>query len=442
MDELNNLFSILEDLRKKEEYFNKEILEEGATFQYTFGFLLGEYNLKNEYILNVLDIIKNNKQSDLLRYFSLSLRFYFQIMISKAVQHLDTINNKIKCLKIIKEWNDSDSLYFNSMISTENKIINKAKDMFSKSNLNDFLDYFSSEAINNNRFEILANWIDDRKFFENNYCYYCVFEAIYNFYCFEYLNLKGRNIKESPLFLYFENHNLSLLGDKNFTKYGLITLTNDFEPICTEHLECRIFYKSLNITLPLSRKIDNQLFKKFIELYNVGIIKQISFKPTLSEPYTGKISTDMALEDVEFGRLFDIELNDLIPTKLVSLDSDSLWINPVGQEITFEELKYDFDTFDDYIMTQAVHLKFFKKNNDFYIEHIDHEIIFYTYDEYDNRTYNIKAKGKVLKRQKTFKIDNSKIPFFTHGKPEFLIQILYTYFSRKELLDEYFSQYK
>ena len=177
-------------------------------------------------------------------------------------------------------------------------------------------------------------------------------------------------------------------------------------------------------------------------MYNVGIIKQISFKPTLSEPYTGKISTDMALEDVEFGRLFDIELNDLIPTKLVSLDSDSLWINPVGQEITFEELKYDFDTFDDYIMTQAVHLKFFKKNNDFYIEHIDHEIIFYTYDEYDNRTYNIKAKGKVLKRQKTFKIDNSKIPFFTHGKPEFLIQILYTYFSRKELLDEYFSQYK
>ena len=63
-------------------------------------------------------------------------------------------------------------------------------------------------------------------------------------------------------------------------------------------------------------------------------------------------------------------------------------------------------------------------------------------DEYDNRLCNIKAKGKILKRQKTFKIDNSEIPFFINGRPELLIQILYTYFLRKDLLDEYFSQYK
>lgn len=399
MDELEKLFSMLEVLRKEEETYNKKVLEEGPSFQYTFGFLLGEYNQGNKYILNIIDMIENNKQPNLLRYFSLSLRFYFQMQISDSVHHLDTISNEIKCLKMNKEWNDSHSLYYNSMISTENQNIVKAKEMLLKSTLKDFFDYFSSNAINNNCFEILANWIDDRKFFEKNYCYYCVFEAIYNFYCFEYLSLKDRNIKESPLFLYFENHDRSLLVDKNFTKYGLITLTNDFEPICTEHLECRIFNKPLNITLPLSRKIDNKLFKNFIDLYDTGIIRQISFKPFLVEPYTGKVSTDIALEAVEFGRVFDIELNALIPTKLFSLDSDSLWINPVGQEITFEELKYDFDTFDDYVMTQAVHLKFFKKKDDFYIEHIDHEIIFYTFDEYDNRLCNIKAKGKVLKRQ-------------------------------------------
>lgn len=442
MDELEKLFSMLEVLRKEEETYNKKVLEEGPSFQYTFGFLLGEYNQGNKYILNIIDMIENNKQPNLLRYFSLSLRFYFQMQISDSVHHLDTISNEIKCLKMNKEWNDSHSLYYNSMISTENQNIVKAKEMLLKSTLKDFCDYFSSNAINNNCFEILANWIDDRKFFEKNYCYYCVFEAIYNFYCFEYLSLKDRNIKESPLFLYFENHDRSLLVDKNFTKYGLITLTNDFEPICTEHLECRIFNKPLNITLPLSRKIDNKLFKNFIDLYDTGIIRQISFKPFLVEPYTRKVSTDIALEAVEFGRVFDIELNALIPTKLFSLDSDSLWINPVGQEITFEELKYDFDTFDDYVMTQAVHLKFFKKKDDFYIEHIDHEIIFYTFDEYDNRLCNIKAKGKVLKRQKTFKIDNSEIPFFINGKPELLIQVLYTYFLRKDLLDEYFSQYK
>ena len=182
MDELEKLFSLLEVLRNKEETYNKKVLEEGPSFQYTFGFLLGEYNLKNKYVLEALDIIKNHRQPDLLRYFSLSLRFYFQKIISESVQHLDKINNEIKCLKINKEWNDSHNLYYNSMISTENQNIVKAKEMLLKSTLKDFCDYFSSNAINNNCFEILANWIDDRKFFEKNYCYYCVFEAIYNFY--------------------------------------------------------------------------------------------------------------------------------------------------------------------------------------------------------------------------------------------------------------------
>ena len=122
MDELEKLFSMLEVLRNKEETCNKKVLEEGPSFQYTFGFLLGEYNLKNKYILEVLDIIKNHRQPDLLRYFSLSLRFYFQKIISESVQHLDIINNEIKCLKINKEWNDSHSLCYNNLLSTENKI--------------------------------------------------------------------------------------------------------------------------------------------------------------------------------------------------------------------------------------------------------------------------------------------------------------------------------
>ena len=48
MGELERLFSILEELRKEKEKFKKNILEEGPSFQYTFGFLLGEYNLKKQ----------------------------------------------------------------------------------------------------------------------------------------------------------------------------------------------------------------------------------------------------------------------------------------------------------------------------------------------------------------------------------------------------------
>ena len=96
MNELKTMFSMLDVLRKEEENYNDIVLEEGQSFQYSFGVLLGEYNQSNKYILNIIDVIKNSKQSNLLRYFALSLRFYFQTIISESEQRLDSINNEIK----------------------------------------------------------------------------------------------------------------------------------------------------------------------------------------------------------------------------------------------------------------------------------------------------------------------------------------------------------
>lgn len=65
MDELEKLFSMLEVLRKEEETYNKKVLEEGPSFQYTFGFLLGEYNQGNKYILNIIDMCIPRSKKDI-----------------------------------------------------------------------------------------------------------------------------------------------------------------------------------------------------------------------------------------------------------------------------------------------------------------------------------------------------------------------------------------
>lgn len=438
---LKELYKSLDDINHKLEQYNKTSLESGPSVEYCFGFLLGEFNLKNSSIVSVIEILKSSKDADFMKYTAAALNYYFQNKIRESQNRLDKFNNDIHCTKQLEEWNETASCYYNSLINTENDTIKEIRKLLSRTKLTDYLDYFESLAERNCIHTNFTKWIQDAKYFQANYAYFCIFEALFCFYSFEQTNLREFKPKETALFEYYSQHNMDILEDNNYNAYGLITFTNDYEPIFTEHLECRLFNKRLNITISLSNRLDNELFKELFELRAKNLIKIISFRPYYDTPTAGRFTTDIALESVQFGQIFDMSnLNGLVPTKLIDKSTDSLWIKPVGNEITFEELEYDFNTFNDYIMTQAVHLEFFVNNDSFFIKHLDHEIIFYTFDEYDKRLSDIKQKGKAQKRQKTFKIDDSAIPFLEDGKPAFLIKVLYTYFSNKELLNEYFSK--
>lgn len=90
-----------------------------------------------------------------------------------------------------------------------------------------------------------------------------------------------------------------------------------------------------------------------------------------------------------------------------------------------------------------VHCEYFQEGNNFFISHLDHEYIFYSEEEYREREKNINQK----KRVKTFKIDNSKIPFIFSLKEgvneeriNILLLILEGYFKKKDLLKEYFQK--
>ena len=71
---------------------------------------------------------------------------------------------------------------------------------------------------------------------------------------------------------------------------------------------------------------------------------------------------------------------------------------------------------------------------------MDHEYIFYSLEEYVKRLSDIKQKGNILKRIKTFKIDNSKIPFILEDGMNVLLFFLNEYFKSEKLLLEYFQK--
>jgi len=159
------------------------------------------------------------------------------------------------------------------------------------------------------------------------------------------------------------------------------------------------------------------------------------------------------LEEFEFGTKFSCVIDSLRDVTKLFDDkqyNNQLWIKKGSDELTFEEIKSDYDGTEDYVCTQMVHLQYKMDENTSYITHIDHEIIFYSYEEYDKRVKDNKmaTKGEYKPRKKLFKIDNSKISFtypcevinFENKRRTvpFIYFVLYACFENRELVDEYF----
>ena len=242
-----------------------------------------------------------------------------------------------------------------------------------------------------------------------------------------------------------------LNADVNYTKWKLISISN-----CRKLLALdgpRIYDSSLDKTIFLFTP--KSVATVISELCVKNLIGTCSF---LGSSITdGKIDKEYLKEAVEFGRIFSLALEELPPvTKLYSEHlysyENQLWVKCENNDFTFEEL-LSRQADEDTIKTQMVHLQYSKNGDDYFISHLDHEYIFYTRDEYENRKLSMKQKGQACKRQKTFKIDDSKIPFdypckvfrrAESGSMEklivpFIYFVLNAYFINKDLLEEYFA---
>lgn len=241
-----------------------------------------------------------------------------------------------------------------------------------------------------------------------------------------------------------------------FYKYGIVPVdeSRTLFPLDPP----RLYDSSINKTF-FTQNIPLHLLKRFMDLKNSGMIKDLSVRLTNEPGYDGKMCFEHLEEALERGKQFDfVNLGSYSVNKLFSTEyENSLWIIIDPENITFEEMCKDFECYNDMIVTQVIHLQYKKLKDDFYITHLDHEYIFYTVEEYDKRNKNESQKGNASKRIKSFKIDNSQIPFDymceiirkdEHGKDlptekeQFLCYVLESYFKHKDLLNEYFQKIK
>lgn len=54
------------------------------------------------------------------------------------------------------------------------------------------------------------------------------------------------------------------------------------------------------------------------------------------------------------------------------------------------------------VITQVIHLEYFNLNNEFYIQHLDHEFISYTLEQYE-KNYQT-PKSRAIKKQSHLKL--------------------------------------
>ena len=239
-----------------------------------------------------------------------------------------------------------------------------------------------------------------------------------------------------------------------FGKYGLVPIDQDRTLLLID--SPRIYDKLLNKTF-YTKNISLGLLKQFSDMLSNGLIKNLAVRLMNKPGYNGEFSIVYLTEALERGELFKlVNLDNYSVSKLYSKNyNDSLWVVIDPPNITFEEFCEKIDVYNEMNVTQVVHLQYENIEGESYITHLDHEYVFYTQDEYNKRQNDVKQKGEAQKRLKSFKIDNSKIPFTfnceIHRKDEngndlpvekeqFLCYVLECYFKHKDLLDEYFQK--
>ena len=239
--------------------------------------------------------------------------------------------------------------------------------------------------------------------------------------------------------------------DQNYRKYGLIPVDRERELILAN--PCRIYDKNLDKTIFL--EVQPTIASVLNGLYSTKRIGELSFRGIDKKIYPGRIITGYIMEEIEYGLQFKLDVKTLPEvTKLYSKDyHDQLWVCVSSTDIQFEELCNEFKTQNESIVTQVIHLMYKYHGKNPVITHIDHEYIFYTIEEYERRLKDPTVKGKEQKRVKTFKVDAANIEMDylctvvivrdNNGpvkiRVPFLYFILNTYFSHKDLLNEYFE---
>lgn len=342
---------------------------------------------------------------------------------------------------LLQDISDKISAGLPASISVGKLVANLAQPVF-----RDLDGYIANIVYQNQKFpgtlEIINSWYkwindgeDGIKYIEYNYVNYNIFSILYS----EYLDVvsKYERFSDKPWKNLEKEYKIISIDlnahDAQFKNYKLLSYNENFK-IVSDKDSRTLFDHRLDRYLWVD--VPKILLDDFQELIARDFIKDISFRIDYISQYVP------ALEEMEFGCPFSFQAMSLpVISKLYNINSynDALWVkkgeNP--SNLTFEEMIENYSSLDGKIITQVIHLEFFISDENYYINHVDHEYILYSMDEYNIRLSDPSVKGK---KRKTFKIDGAKIPFdFKINDRYFLYSILDAYFVNKELISEYFD---
>lgn len=321
------------------------------------------------------------------------------------------------------------------------ELIEKSLEIKTIEQLIDYLENYLDEypgtlEILNNCYKFIHGE-DGSDYIKANYISYYIGDILYS----KYQSKKGRidmlDLKYSKVVkTEYEKIGIDIAQeDAQFSKYSLISMSKniqifndkDSQTIADDRLD-----KYFWIAVP------RKLLSSIEELIKNEMVSDISFRVD----YVSDLLPMM--EEMEFGAPLRLKISSLPKlSKFYSTEKyeNNLWIRHDAEKLslTFEELMEDFEVVGDDIVTQVIHLEYNIKGDDFFITHLDHEFIIYTLDNYQDRLSDANIKGH--RKVKTFKIDNSIIPFNIRINGElFLVQVLDSYFKNYDLIHEYFSE--
>ena len=273
-----------------------------------------------------------------------------------------------------------------------------------------------------------SNYTQDK----NSFVLACI---LLRYYSKKYYNpIEEVSNKYDELKNYFLGIGINLMTDPQFSHYNLLSIGKNF--VLKEMEPLRIYDTQSNTTIFLNG-VKPDSYRCILKHYKKCNFN-LSFKPSSFFYLKGEWNKQLIQEELETGKYFDIKhLYSKSISKLYNHNYDTLWVNISNGEITFEEIISESKNFQNMKITQVVHSKYISNDGQIFIDHLDHEYIFYTLEEFELRKSDYLQKGSAKKRIKTFKIDNAKIPIT--DTDNLLYDIVYDNFENKSLIEEYFQ---
>ncbi len=421
----------------------KKIYDYNSSFEYFESSYCGYRPSIREVDRECIEYIK--KEIDNLDLKKLVLKLKKEEIKSKIEEYKCIIEKNLNNLKIskkeilekdkfteeekrIKKWNEE----------RYEKPIKELQNLYTKINEENIYDFVKKKY--NDYLYVFKQTENETKIFSQEDCLYgsileLLLKEIYKEEEPYYeINEKNNRLKETYEFID---------EDEQYKKYSLLKLNSNriLEKPMLNSSPYYIFDDRKGYIILDSRIPDEVLIKLYLLKQN-NFITDLSLRANYYKRIQ-KSNMHAILEEKAFGKYFSFEnLKNIIPTKLYStVTNNSLWINIKNRSIIFEELldNFEIETKGEFIRTQVIHCEYFETKGEFYISHIDHEYIFYSFDEYEERVKDIEQKGNTKKKLKTFKVDNSKIPFIIDSE-NMLLFFLNQYFKSKDLLLEYFQK--